>query len=150
VLALVGRLEARDWIDVITSCRGVQPLGYLAWAASGKDPGFSPAAVLEHAARTARYSVAEVEALSFSGEPPDPAELAREWRTMLVEAREVIAALPGDEVGTCVLDQDRVLFRAGLDRLAQARDAGELAFHKGTIGGALPSPIEQPPSCLSR
>ncbi|MEO6402890.1 MAG: nucleotidyl transferase AbiEii/AbiGii toxin family protein, partial [Vicinamibacteria bacterium] len=41
VLALVGRLEVRDWIDAIGSHERLQPLGYLAWAACGKDPGFS-------------------------------------------------------------------------------------------------------------
>jgi hypothetical protein len=54
VLALVGRLEVRGWIDVIECDQRLQPLGYLAWAACGKDPGFSPAAILEHASRTAR------------------------------------------------------------------------------------------------
>ena len=29
----------------------IQPLGYLAWAACGKDLGFSPVSILEHAAR---------------------------------------------------------------------------------------------------
>ena len=38
VLALVGRLEVRDWVDVIASDERVQPLGYLAWAAAGKVP----------------------------------------------------------------------------------------------------------------
>jgi hypothetical protein len=42
VLALVGRLEARDWVDVIECHDLLQPLGYLAWAACGKDPAFSP------------------------------------------------------------------------------------------------------------
>jgi len=36
VLALIGRAEARDWIDVIACHEQVQPLGYLAWAACGK------------------------------------------------------------------------------------------------------------------
>ena len=49
VLALVGRLEARDWVDVIHCHERIQRLGYLAWAASGKDPGFSPGAILEQA-----------------------------------------------------------------------------------------------------
>ncbi len=53
VLALAGRLEPRDWADVILSSERRQPLGYLAWAACGKDPGFSPAAILEQAARPA-------------------------------------------------------------------------------------------------
>jgi len=60
VLALVGRLEVRDWVDVIYSAERLQPLGYLAWAASGKDPGFSPAAIIEQAGRTGRYSAEEV------------------------------------------------------------------------------------------
>jgi hypothetical protein len=55
VLALVGRLEVRDWVDVIECSERLQPLGYLAWAACGKDPGFSPAGILEHAAHSARY-----------------------------------------------------------------------------------------------
>jgi len=32
----------------------IQRLGYLAWAASGKDPGFSPAAILDQAGRSSR------------------------------------------------------------------------------------------------
>jgi hypothetical protein len=56
VLALVGRLEPRDFIDTLTCDRQVQPLGYLAWASSDKDPGFSPVAILEQAGRGARYS----------------------------------------------------------------------------------------------
>ena len=43
VLALVGRLEVRDWIDAISSHGRLQPLGYLLWAACGKDPGSVPA-----------------------------------------------------------------------------------------------------------
>jgi hypothetical protein len=35
VLALVGRVEARDWVDVIHCGERIQPLGYLAWAACG-------------------------------------------------------------------------------------------------------------------
>ena len=30
VLAMVGRLEVRDWVDVITSHERIQPLGFLA------------------------------------------------------------------------------------------------------------------------
>jgi hypothetical protein len=45
VLALVGRLEVRDWVDVIASDERVQPLGYLAWAAAGKEG--CPSAVFE-------------------------------------------------------------------------------------------------------
>ena len=49
VLALVGRLEARDWVDVLACDARLQPLGYLAWAACGKDPGFTPGGLLAQA-----------------------------------------------------------------------------------------------------
>jgi len=38
VLAMAGRLEVRDFIDLVTCCEHIQPLGYLVWAACGKDP----------------------------------------------------------------------------------------------------------------
>lgn len=41
-LALAGRLEPRDWIDILTIHDKLQPLRFLMWAACGKDPGFSP------------------------------------------------------------------------------------------------------------
>ena len=89
----VGRLEARDWIDVITGDERIQPLGYLAWAVSGKDPAFGPAAILEHAARSACYSKDEIGQLAFDGETPDATLLAQRWHRILEEARDIVAAL---------------------------------------------------------
>jgi len=37
VLALVGRLEVRDWVDVLSIDKRLQPFAYLAWAACAKD-----------------------------------------------------------------------------------------------------------------
>ncbi|MEW6749889.1 MAG: hypothetical protein AB1505_02810 [Candidatus Latescibacterota bacterium] len=103
VLAMVGRLEVRDWVDLMSCHERVQPLGYLAWAACGKDPGFTPAAILEQAGRSGRYSAAEVAELSFDGPPPDAAALSARWRRMLAEAKEIVANLPGEHGGKCVL-----------------------------------------------
>jgi len=138
VLALVGRLEVRDWVDVMACHERIQPLGYLLWAACGKDPGFGPDAILEHAARTGRYSSDEVLELSFAGEPPDAAGLSRRWHAMVAEAREIVDALPPDEVGRCVLGRDGPLFRGDAAALRRALDAGTLLFHPGHIRGALP------------
>jgi hypothetical protein len=139
VLALVGRLEVRDWVDVITSHDRIQPLGYLAWAACGKDPGFSPAAILEHATRTARYSAEEVGQLAFAGEPPDPAVLSRRWHVMLGEAHRVIESLPSEAVGSAVLTRSGELCRAGVDELNGLVHGHALQFHAGRIRGALPT-----------
>ncbi len=139
VLAMISRLEARDWVDVIEADRRLQPLGYLAWAACGKDPGFSPRAVLEHAARTGRYSREEVESLVFETDPPDAGELARSWREALEGAHRVVSALSGAEAGTAVLGHDLTPFRGDEAQLEAARQAGEISFHRGRIGGALPT-----------
>jgi hypothetical protein len=138
VLALVGRLEVRDWIDVITIDDRIQPLGYLAWAASGKDPGVSPSAILEHAARTSRYSQEEVAQLAFDGRPPDAASLSQAWHRALEEAREVVLALPAAHVGTCVLTRDFELCRAGASDLPELVASDALVFHRGSMRGAFP------------
>lgn len=94
VLALVGRLEVRDWIDAISSHERLQPLGYLLWAACGKDPGFGPGSLLEHARRTTHYSAPEIAQLAFEGSPPDAHALAVTWRTALEQAAAIIDELP--------------------------------------------------------
>ena len=138
VLALVGRLEVRDWVDVIHCAERLQPLGYLAWAASGKDPGFGPAAILEHAARSSRYSADEVAALAFAGTPPDAGELSRRWRALLDGARQIVNELPGDQTGTCVLTRTAELFTGDAQNLRRALMNSEVLFHAGRLRGAFP------------
>jgi len=139
VLALIGRVEARDWIDVIASHESIQSLGYLAWAACGKDPGFSPASILEQAARTARYSEDEIAALAFEGAAPNASELSRTWHAMLDEARAIVAALPPSRAGSCVLDADGELFRGSQEDLKKAVATDSLQFRSGSIRGVLPT-----------
>ena len=138
VLALVGRVEARDWVDIITCHDRIQPLGYLAWAACGKDPGFGPRAILEQAARSARYSDVEIRSLAFEGPPPDAAKLSQRWHAMLEEARRIVSSLPAQSAGRCALSRGGELFRGDPDRLADALAADGIVFHAGTIHGALP------------
>jgi hypothetical protein len=137
-LALVGRIEAKDWIDVIACHERLQRFGYLAWAASGKDLGYSPTFLLAQAGRSGRYSRSELEDVQFDGPRPDPAELGRRWHEMLDEAREIVAELPPEHAGKCVLDADGDLFRGGLPELRAALATGGLRFHEGRIRGALP------------
>lgn len=142
VLALVGRLEVRDWLDVIHCHERVQPLGCLAWAACGKDPGFSPPQILEQAGR-ARYAATEVAELSFEGSAPDAAALSRKWHGMLKEARALVATLPPEQAGKCVVDESGAVFRGGLPELKKALAANALRFHAGSIRGAWP--VLKPP-----
>ena len=138
VLALVGRVEPRDFVDTLTCDRSLQPFGYLAWASCGKDPGFSPVAILDEAARSNRYSDVELRGLDFEREAPDAGDLSRTWHTVLRTAREIVRALPPEEVGRAVLAAGGGLFRDGPKALRAAFSAGEVVFHHGSIRGALP------------
>lgn len=57
---------------------------------------------------------------------------------MLESARQIVANLPPDEVGTCVLGTSGELFRGSLDELREALRASEIVFHRGRIRGAFP------------
>jgi hypothetical protein len=138
VLALIGRLEVRDWIDIIACDERLQPLGYLAWAACGKDPGFSPLGVIEQARRSSHYSSDEVASLAFDGAPPDPAQLSRRWSRALDAAEALIGRLPADHVGEAVLTRVGQLFRGQPEDLDRGLATGDVVFHAGRLGGALP------------
>lgn len=138
VLALVGRLEIRDWIDVQESARKIQPLGLLAWAACGKDPGFSPLSILNEAARSSHYTAEELERLDFSGSPPDLSTLSLQWKEMLKTAPQMISLLPAEHAGQCLLDDAGKLFSGNLETLKKAMELGSYQWHQGTIGGVLP------------
>ena len=135
VLALVGRLEVRDWIDLLNCCDKIQPLGYLAWAACGKDPGFSPAMILAEARRSSRYTQVEVDTLQFHGtSAPSASELAISWHEKLGEAEQIIDLLPVADVGKAVLAPDGTLCARSVSVLQNQ----ELYFHGGSIRGAWP------------
>ncbi len=138
VLALIGRLEVRDWIDVIACDERLQPLGYLAWAACGKDPGFSPIGVIDHARRSSHYSSDEVASLAFDGAPPDPADLSRRWSRALDAAEALIGQLPAVHAGEAVLTRAGHLFRGQPGDLDRGLADGDVVFHAGRLGGALP------------
>ncbi len=138
VLAMAGRLEARDFIDLVSCCDRIQPLGYLVWAACGKDPGFGPPSLLQEIRRGGRYPQAEIDLLDFEGNPPDAGEISRRWRRQLHDADAICELLPVDRVGTAVVTGDGELCRLPPADLDVALEAGEIDFHEGTIGGAWP------------
>jgi hypothetical protein len=138
VLALVGRVEPRDFVDTLTCHRELQPLGYLAWAACGKDPGFSPTAILEHAARTTRYAELELAGLDFEGPPPSASELSGTWHAALADARAIVGLLPAEHAGRAVLEKSGALFRGDSTALRSALASDDLVHHPGSIRGAFP------------
>jgi len=138
VLTIATRIEVRDWIDVLSCHTRIQPLGYLVWAACGKDPGYNPRSLLSQCARR-HFSVAEVNDLEFDGNPPDAAELGQTWHAALHDAEAICGLLPPDRVGACVLAADKNLLREPSGRLPGVLRAGSVTFHEGRIGGSWPT-----------
>jgi hypothetical protein len=96
-------------------------------------------AILEHAARSAHYSSAELSGLAFEGEAPEGAALGARWRSQMEEARDVIGRLPPEETGRCVLGPGDALYKRGPAALRDDLAAGRLVFHSGRIRGAFPT-----------
>ena len=135
--ALVGRTEPRDWIDVITAIKELQPFACLLSAACGKDPGFSPTSMLEYVARR-RYNQVEIDEKIIPKGMYDAGELCRFWHEAVESTRKVLVDFPRAEVGKVVMTKDGKLFKGDDAALRSALAAGELEFHEGTIGGAWP------------
>ena len=135
--ALVGRAEPRDWIDVITAMKELQPLACLLSVACGKDPGFSPTSRLEYVARR-HYNQVEIDEKIIPKGKYVAAELCRFWHEEVERTRSVLEVFPREEVGKAVMTKDGTLFKGDDEALKSALAAGELEFHEGTIGGAWP------------
>lgn len=136
VLALAGRDEPRDFLDIMEIDREILPLGALCWAASGKDPGFTPRSLLELLRRRGRYHPQDFARLRLT-EPVDVRALKSRWLEMLDEAESFITSRPSGEVGC--------LYWSPSARRFVAPRAGEGAVvpHYGRPGGVLPRAVLQ-------
>jgi len=135
--ALVGRTEPRDWVDIITAVRDLQPLACLLSVACGKDPGFSPTSMLEYVARR-HYNQIEIDTKILPRGLYDAAELCRFWHETVESTREVLKVFPAEQAGKAVMNKDGTLFKGTDDELKAALAAGVLEFREGTLGGVWP------------
>lgn len=98
VLAVAGRDEPRDFVDILFVHRRVLPLAALCWAAVGKDPGFTPLSLLELLKRRGRYRPEDFARLNLT-EPFDLVAAKQTWLEALAEAESFARARPPDEIG---------------------------------------------------
>jgi hypothetical protein len=138
VLALAGRDEPRDFLDVIYVHRLYLSLGSLCWAAAGKDPGFSPAMLVETLARKGRYRAEDFAGLSLSSRP-DLGDLKRTWLDAIGTARQLCAELPSGDAGCLYWDPSSQVF------VTPRVDLSRLVRHFGSQGGVLPTIGDAPP-----
>ena len=132
LLAVAGRDEPRDFLDILDLHRGTLSLGALCWAAAGKDPGFTPLSLLEILRRRGRYHAEDFERLQLARAIDLPA-LKREWLTALDDAELFVLRRPPDEMGC-------LYYSPSLERFVTPDPTrpSDAVPHFGRPGGVLP------------
>ena len=134
VLALVGRDEPRDFVDVLFVHARILPLGALCWAAVGKDPGFTPLSLLELLKRRGRYRPDDFSRLDLRV-PFDLVAAKESWRAALEGAETFCRSRPPDEIGCLYWSPSERRFVIPRPDETLAAD---VVPHFGTPGGVLP------------
>jgi hypothetical protein len=135
VLALAGRDEPRDFVDMLFVHRQVLPLGTLCWAAAGKDPGFTPRSLLELLKRRGRYRPEDFTRLRLV-EPFDVVRNKETWLGALADAEAFVLERPPEESGCLYYSTLRRKFVVPRHDASLADQA--IVLHFGAPSGVLP------------
>jgi hypothetical protein len=133
LLALMGRGEPRDYLDVLFFHQHHLSLGALCWAAAGKDPGVNPFMILQECQRTTHFRPEQFRDLQLSV-PLDLAQWKQAWIQATRAAESLLPRLPAEEVGCLYLDATG---RPVTPDPATAEFAA-LRRHYGSVRGAWP------------
>lgn len=134
MLALAGRNEVRDFVDLLYLDEIYLSLGALSWAACGKDPGFTPEFLLDQAGRHVAYNQADLDRLHLR-EPMNIVAMKGKWLNAMEQARSLDASLPPDEIGCLYLGPDN----NPVTPEPASGTFSTLVRHKGSIRGAWPT-----------
>lgn len=136
LLALTGRDEPRDFLDILDLQATTLPLGALCWAAAGKDPGFTPLSLLEILRRRGRYHAEDFARLNLVERVDLPA-LKTQWLAALADADAFVRGRPPGEAGC-------LYYSPGLARFVAPGPSGpaDAVPHYGRPGGVLPRVLE--------
>jgi hypothetical protein len=135
VLALAGRQEPRDVVDVVALHAHGYPLAALAWAAPAKDPGFTPEFILDEVSRNSRIDPARLASEILTAETFDPVAAKKTLLAAIHEARELFAKLPPDQMGCLYLDAELNVAMPDPEAVAAQR----LHLHRARLRGAWPA-----------
>jgi hypothetical protein len=105
VLALAGRSEVRDFLDILQLDQDYLSLGAIMWAACGKVPGYTPDLLLDQMNRHSRYQESDLKGENLA-RLVDLQELKRQWFAARERAERLFAQLPAEELGCLYLDPD--------------------------------------------
>lgn len=135
-LTLANRNEVRDIIDLIQLHKDTISVTGACWAACGKDPGFTPALLLDCMRRHSIIRNEQLEAESLT-KKVIATELKKDWLTILDNTAQEIESLPAADLGCLFLDRQGLPIRS-VD-LAALNNSKK---HYGTIGGSWPRFID--------
>jgi hypothetical protein len=133
LLALAGRDEARDYLDVLRVNEEVLPLGALCWAACGKDPGLSPSSLMELLKRRGKYRPEDFTRLNLK-HPVNVQELKQQWLSALASAESFIGRAPPADLGCLYYSKSGSKFIEPTFN----EPSGDVVLHRGRPGGILP------------
>ncbi|HYT94376.1 MAG TPA: nucleotidyl transferase AbiEii/AbiGii toxin family protein [Gemmataceae bacterium] len=132
-LALAGRAEVRDFVDILYLHDNYLSLGAICWAACGKDQGFTPSSLLEGAARHMKFREEDL-ASEHLARPISLPDLKAAWLIAVAQAEALLAKLPAADVGCLYLDRNL----APCTPDPSAPDFPQLTPHFGSVRGAWP------------
>lgn len=135
LLALVGRDEPRDFLDILYIDKRILPLKALIWAAVGKDPGFSPTSLLEIVQRRGKYRQEDFEKLMLA-EKVDLIKLKESWFQALEGVREFFNCRNLENVGCLYYSKTISNFIA--PNIGDSDLSSDIVVHFGKRGGHLP------------
>ena len=130
VLALAGRDEPRDVLDVLHLHARVLGLGPLCWAACGKDPGFTPLSLLELLRRRGRIRSEDLVRLELAL-PIDLQTTKSDWLDALDSVEPFVASRPPTEMGCLYYSPSECAF-------VDPSLVSDTLPHFGRPGGVLP------------
>ena len=139
MLALAGRDEARDFVDILFVHTRVLAIGALTWAAVGKDPGFTPRSLLELLKRRGRNRPEDFARLQLA-EPFDARAAKTTWLGALDDAEAFAGAAPPDDAGCLYWSASQQQFV--LPTIGDI-ESQMVVPHFGLPGGVLPRLAEQ-------
>jgi len=132
VLALAGRDEPRDFLDVLHAHYNILSLPGLVWAACGKDPGFTPNSLLELLRRKGKYQPNDFKRLRLK-QAVDLQATKQDWLAGLKLTEDTIAGFPSNEVGALYFDKHENKFI-----VPSSSRPVHVVVHYASDGGILP------------
>jgi len=139
ILALAGRNEPRDFIDILDLNKKYLSFGALVWAAVAKDPGFNPRSLLELLKRRGKFRPEDFLRLHLNVKL-NQEEMKKEYVASLEAAEKFIEERDPEEVGCLYFSpKTKEFFAPDLSHKLNK----DYELHFGRPGGILPAVLNE-------